>query len=67
MFYHGGVDSRIGDKFAPCKFFGSKMPTGRFPFRRTFEFLNAGKLILKSDVKSLLINFTNQPESLGLR
>jgi len=43
------------------------MPTGRFPFRRTFEFLNAGKLILKSDVKSLLINFTNQPESLGLR
>lgn len=43
------------------------MPTGKFPFRRTFEFLNSGKLILKSDVKNVLLNYTTKQESLGLR
>lgn len=43
------------------------MPVGRFPFRRTFQFLSAGKLILKSNVKTVLINYTHRKESLGLR
>ena len=40
---------------------------GRFPFRRTFEFLSSGKLVLKSNVKTVLINYTHCKESLGLR
>ena len=43
------------------------MPKGRFPFRRTFEFLSGGKLILKSDIKSVVLNYTHKPESRGLR
>ena len=43
------------------------MPVGRFPFRRTFEFLSSGKLVLKSNVKTVLINYTHCKESLGLR
>ena len=40
---------------------------GRFPFRRTFEFLSSGNLVLKSNVKTVLINYTHCKESLGLR
>lgn len=43
------------------------MPSGRFPFRRTYEFLKAGNLILKSDVKTVLLNYTHRKNSLGLR
>ena len=43
------------------------MPVGRFPFRRTFEFLSSGNLVLKSNVKTVLINYTHCKESLGLR
>lgn len=44
-----------------------EMPVGRFPFRRTFEFLSSGNLVLKSNVKTVLINYTHCKESLGLR
>ncbi|XP_074609484.1 small ribosomal subunit protein mS25-like isoform X3 [Acropora palmata] len=43
------------------------MPSGRFPFRRTYEFLSAGNLVLKSSVKTVLLNYTHRKNSLGLR
>ncbi|KAK3751528.1 hypothetical protein QZH41_019420, partial [Actinostola sp. cb2023] len=43
------------------------MPKGRFPFRRTLEFLSAGRVILKKDVRSVMLSYTHKEESKGLR
>jgi len=43
------------------------MGKGRFPFRRTVEFLSGGKLVLQKRVKTVAVSFTTQKESKGLR
>merc|ERR1712071_45174 len=43
------------------------MPKGNFPYRRTIEFLSAGRLVLKNSVKTVSVNYTTQHASKGLR
>ncbi|EDO42540.1 predicted protein [Nematostella vectensis] len=43
------------------------MPKGKFPFRRTLEFLSAGRVVLKKDVRSVMLSYTHKYESKGLR
>ena len=43
------------------------MGKGKFPFRRTVEFLSGGKLVLQKRVKTVAVSFTTQKESKGLR
>jgi len=43
------------------------MGKGRFPFRRTIEFLNGGKLILQKRVQTVAVSFTTDKDSKGLR
>ena len=43
------------------------MPKGRFPFRRTIEFLSSGNTILQQRIKTVAVAFTPQKTSKGLR
>lgn len=43
------------------------MAKGKFPFRRTIEFLSGGKLILQKRVKTVAVSFTTEKSSKGLR
>ena len=69
MFHHGGRENegKGNGIVGLSSIFSANMPGGKFPFRRTLEFLSAGRLILKSNVKTVLLNYTHRKESLGLR
>ncbi|XP_057296558.1 28S ribosomal protein S25, mitochondrial-like [Hydractinia symbiolongicarpus] len=43
------------------------MAKGKFPFRRTIEFLNSGRTILQKRVKTVSVSFTTEKASKGLR
>eukprot|EP00794_Sanderia_malayensis_P006054 gene6055-6756_t len=43
------------------------MPKGKFPYRRTIEFLSAGKLILKKSLRTITFSYTTQDTGKGLK
>lgn len=43
------------------------MPKGRYPFRRTLEFLSSGQIILKPSVKTVLLSYSVRDNSKGIR
>ncbi|XP_046854410.1 28S ribosomal protein S25, mitochondrial-like [Xenia sp. Carnegie-2017] len=43
------------------------MAKGRYPFRRTVEFLSSGKIVLKPNVKIVLLSYSHKENSKGIR
>jgi len=43
------------------------MAKGKFPFRRTLEFLSSGRTVLQKRVKTVAVSFTTEKSSKGLR
>ena len=44
-----------------------KMGKGRYPFRRTVEFLSSGKVVLKPNIKTVLLSYSHRENSKGIR